>query len=364
MNFFQRARYKKMMKHLLHEARHVRNMREDIASAADLADLATSEYALRDAWNRRDVTDWEAAARRMSACMSKIYPTPSFPKIRENVEILAVALAVAMGFRTYFIQPFKIPTGSMQPTLYGITVQPQRDRTTWDRFPLSLVSLALYGERYTEVRATVDGILETQFSQDDEAFTFYIAGVPHRVVRGLDVFVAPGEYVGRGQVIAAGRVKYGDHIFVDKIRYNFSRPKRGDIFVFSTDDIAYPRIRSNSFYIKRLAGLPGEEIGLDPPYLLVDGKRVTEPFAFTRLLNDRDKGYMGYSLPMTQPGMSLFLGNSWERRVLGPGEYLPLGDNTLHSLDGRYFGPVYEKSIVGPAFLVYWPLSPRIGTVH
>ena len=48
----------------------------------------------------------------------KPYPNAAW---RENVEVLLVALAVAMGIRTFFLQPFKIPTGSMQPTLYGVT---------------------------------------------------------------------------------------------------------------------------------------------------------------------------------------------------------------------------------------------------
>src|SRR5580692_12852745 len=51
----------------------------------------------------------------------KPYPNPVW---RENVEVLLVAIAVAMAIRTFFIQPFKIPTGSMQPTLYGITSVP------------------------------------------------------------------------------------------------------------------------------------------------------------------------------------------------------------------------------------------------
>ena len=48
----------------------------------------------------------------------KPYPSAAW---RENVEVLLVALAVAMGIRTFFLQPFKIPPGSMQPTLYGVT---------------------------------------------------------------------------------------------------------------------------------------------------------------------------------------------------------------------------------------------------
>ena len=51
---------------------------------------------------------------------------------RENVEVLLVALAVAMGIRTFFLQPFKIPTGSMQPTLYGVTSMPDFSPSTID----------------------------------------------------------------------------------------------------------------------------------------------------------------------------------------------------------------------------------------
>ena len=58
----------------------------------------------------------------------KPYPHPVW---RENVEVLLVAIAVAMGIRTFFLQPFKIPTGSMQPTLYGVQSVPDFSRINY-----------------------------------------------------------------------------------------------------------------------------------------------------------------------------------------------------------------------------------------
>ena len=155
---------------------------------------------------------------------------------------------------------------------------------------------------------------------------FYVQGIPHKIRKGLAVYFSPGDYVAKGQLMASGRVRYGDHIFVDKVRYNFARPKRGDIVVFSTDFIHDVRIKPNTFYIKRLAALPGERVRIEPPYLVVDGAKVTEPYPFHRLLTDH--GYSGYTLAKAQTNQSTFLAESQQERLIDGDSFLPLGDNT------------------------------------
>jgi len=361
MNFFSRRRYKKQVQHFQNEARHARNMRGDVASPEQLLDMDRAEAAVESTWQAGVEKAIDKSCEQLAAAISRMYPVRTFPRIRENVEIVVVALAVAMAFRTYIIQPFKIPTGSMQPTLYGVTVKPQREAGFMDVMPFRLIPLALFGEKFVQVKAQLSGQIESRYSVEDDDVVFFINGVPHRVVKGMPMFFQPGDYVLQGQVIASGRVRLGDHIFVDKIRYNFSRPKRGDIIVFSTDKIDYPDVRHDTFYIKRLAGLPGEEVQIDPPYLVINGRKITKPFAFWRLLNDSQAGYMGYTVPHKEPGAEMFLPAPRQARVLAAGQYLPLGDNTTVSKDGRYFGPVPESSLVGPAFFVYWPFSPRFG---
>lgn len=364
MTFRERRQYKKLVKHLLHDARHARHMREDIADPNVLAALSAAEAKLIAAWEKQSAEELETRADELVNQTRKLFPRRPKARWRENIEILVVALAVAMAFRTYFIQPFKIPTGSMQPTLFGIIVEEQDRRGVMDIFPLSLVNLVLFGERYVEVKAPVSGqIFKRGISDEYEWYEIRTGtGAVQRKIRpGMQLRFEQGQYVAKGSVLASGRVRHGDHIFVDKVRYNFSRPRRGNIFVFSTDNIPHPRIRKNSFYIKRLVGLPGEKIQVDPPYLVVDGKRIEQPYPFERLANDPN--YDGYSL-ISRLAADAIIRDRSDAIQLGKAEYLPFGDNTLHSMDGRFFGGVPEVNIVGPAFAIYWPLSKRWGHVR
>lgn len=371
MNFLQRRRLRQAARHALHEVRHALAMREDLAGPDLVRAARAAEAGLGAARHGRDDARLEQAADAAAEAAHRLLPPKSFPRWRDNVEMLVVAFSVAMAFRTYFIQPFKIPTGSMQPTLYGITATPQDAPRWYDRMPFKLVRLALFGEYYSAVRARAAGIVQGPFRGSDD-FYFTVAGVPHHVqlsvYAGSALFdpehsmrmrVNSGDWVNKGDLIASGRVRLGDQIFVNKVRYNFLPPRRGHVIVFDTNRIQDSRIRHDSFYIKRLVGLPGETIALDPKYLVVNGQKITEPFPFHRLLNDPH--YHGYTFAVDPQA---FLRNRSDRIILGADEFLPFGDNTLSSLDGRYFGPVKTASLVGPAFLVYWPFSSRWGAIH
>ncbi len=372
MNFLERRRLKKMVHLAGHLVRHARHMREDVARAADLAAARDAEQALDAAWSARDWARLAPVCEAAAAAAERLMPPRRFPKWCENTEVLVVAITMAMACRTYFIQPFKIPTGSMQPTLHGITARPQEGRRWYDHPPMNLVNLALFGERYVEVKAKASGRLEYLGPADDQ-HAYRIGGEVHLVRQSMQPdspFVDPGqslrlhvrvgEPVEKGQVIASGRVRIGDHIFVNKVLFHFSRPKRGQIVVFDTNYIPGKErfnIRPDTFYIKRLVGLPGEVISIRDRHLAVDGRPVEEPAAFRRQVED--PAYQGYA-----PRPGAILNHETAEIRVGAGQFLPFGDNTYSSLDGRYFGPVSDQSLVGPSFFVYWPFGARWGLSH
>jgi signal peptidase I len=98
------------------------NAQRDIlsAQAIDAVNAALREMksaidsVVDDAALRKKMEELEKAANKWI----KPYPNAEW---RENIEVFLVAIVVAMGIRTFFLQPFKIPTGSMQPTLFGVT---------------------------------------------------------------------------------------------------------------------------------------------------------------------------------------------------------------------------------------------------
>jgi signal peptidase I len=270
---------------------------------------------------------------------------------------LLLALGPALVIRQFFVQPFKIPTGAMQPTLYGLTIRTPSESTTTN----PRADIARPGEEFLEVRTTVSGRVDARHTIQGDSMVFYVSGTPHRVKRGLKLFFSPGDNLAKGQTMAAGFVKQGDHILVSKAAYWFKQPQRGDIVVFSTDGVNSPLVRKHTCFVKRIVGLPGETISLEPPYIIANGSKLLEP-PILRKISEGLNGYAGYSFA-TPTSSGALLTTPEDRLALGADEYLLFGDNTKSSLDGRYFGPIKRSFIIGKVFLIYAP-ADRKGQVE
>jgi len=366
MNFFERRRCRKEAKALIHHALHLENMRGDLLGEVVVGRIKTATVALSDALKSRDVNVLPDRMASLTTCLESA--TAKHPlrggAFRENFEVAVVAVVVAMGLRAYFIQPFKIPTGSMQPTLYGITSEEVASPSVLDRYPLKLIKFAVTGDWYSVRRATASGRLgQALMSQTDPSVVlFYIGGKRHKIPKdalsdgngfGNPHFYASRE-VRKGEILWAGVRHSGDHLFVNKVIWNFRKPRRDEVMVFKTDGIS--GLVQGTHYIKRMCGLPGETISINPPHLLIDNHTITGLRGIDRVSSACD-GYSGYQLAED-------LGSVLKSRSLGLDEYYALGDNTRNSADSRFWGPVPARNLVGPAALVYWPLSSRWGLIR
>jgi signal peptidase I len=364
MNFFKTRKARKELKEVLHYARHIRHMHEDIADPKALEQLRTGEQIARAVCKGGEGELMEKAGEAVIKTCEKVAPQRKHPKIRENVEVLFVAIAAAMAIRAYFFQPFKIPTGSMQPTLYGITIK--QEPTIKSGNPLATVAnMFFFGERYKIVRAKADGRIRTQMGADglphlygqinsDETSTLYIGNVAHRVPNKLISFCRFGEDLKAGDPMVQGVVKSGDYILVNRIKYNFVRPKRGDIAVFDTRELTHPQVRKDAYYIKRMVGMPGETISVAPPYLLINGEKPADS-CFDKIFSNPH--YDGYQFADSRSVPPALIGKPGDSITTADDQYLFFGDNTRQSLDGRYFGSVNRRQILGPAFFVCWPFD-------
>jgi signal peptidase I len=327
----------------------------------------------------------------------KPYPNASY---RENVEVLLVALAVAMAIRTFFLQPFKIPTGSMQPTLFGVNSQNlMGDKhfvmpTGWER-----VKEWFEGFSYIHIVATADGPINSlgpmkKFLIFNLMQTITIGGVTQTMwfppdygeaPRGQDPLayragLDPDHVYRKGDDVVYLKVSAGDHLFVDRVTYNFRRPDRGDTVVFETagipeDEREHWGIPADQFYIKRLVGLPGEHIQIgDDRHLRINGERLDAStphfervYGFDPKQPPHDSEFSGHvnGTVALQYGLSIGIlplfpdANAFVD--VPTNSCLVMGDNTCNSLDSRFWGPIPESHVIGKSFFVYWPLTSRFG---
>jgi signal peptidase I len=117
----------------------------------------------------------------------------------------------------------------------------------------------------------------------------------------------------------------GNFVVVNKLAYQFGEPNRGDIVVFE-----YPPDPKQDPYIKRVIGLPGEQVQIADGKVKINGVQIYEPY----LASDTPQGG-----EWKVPDESLFV----------------MGDNRKNSSDSRSWGVVPFENVIGKAVVVYWP---------
>jgi len=366
-DYFKRRRLRKRAEALLSTARLAQHMREDIAPPADLERMAIAMQSVQEAARRGEETAFRRAEAVLERAIDKVYPKRPFAAAREWLELAVVALSVAMGFRTYFLQPFKIPTGSMQPTLYGVHYRPDgwpSDFREW--VPLKVVRWAITGERPMEIRARTAGqaIFDPRVHPRAPIHILHVGPSYYEIPKGLKLHVRNREWVVEGQLLASGVTVSGDHIFVNRLIWNFRRPTLGEVMVFHTHGMDPAEIIPNTHYIKRLAGRPGDELRIEPPVLYVNGKDGREIPAFRKVIEGVPGYEAGYQNGRTLGNEVRYLTTDDETYRVPEHHYFGLGDNSINSKDSRYFGPIHESRLLGPAVWVYWPISERWGWIR
>lgn len=397
--------------------KHVQRLvaaQRDLLPAANLAALDEAFRALDEAIAEPELNTGRVRIKMEElgfAAEKNLKPFP-FASIRENVEVLLVALAVAMAIRTFFLQPFKIPTGSMQPTLFGVTSENLINRpdvsipTGWER-----VKQWFQGVSYIEVKAPCDGEyqgvspvahlailnLKQVIQVGGQQVTLWFPPDCGEGPQGMEPLEYRSELYKyrnhefhQGDTLIRLRVIAGDHLFVDRLTYNFRRPDRGEIAVFATSGINHPLMKQDQFYIKRLVALPGEKVQIgDDRHLVIDGHRLdaTTPhfehvYGFDPKAAPHESQYSGHLndtvaqhynfppgglAPLFPDSSTIYTNHLFvvTNDLTGEGyydaSYMVMGDNTCNSFDSRAWGPFPAENIIGKSFFVYWPLSSRWG---
>lgn len=160
------------------------------------------------------------------------------------------------------------------------------------------------------------------------------------VVVGITFLII--HYVGQRTYVSGSSMENtlsdGDNLIVDKITYRFSDPKRYDIIVFPY------QYEENTYFIKRIIGLPGETVQIVDGIIYIDGEVLQESYGREVMKNS---------------------GLAADPVTLGEDEYFVLGDNRNDSTDSRdpSVGKIPRDRIIGRAWVRIWPLS-KIGILR
>jgi signal peptidase I len=137
------------------------------------------------------------------------------------------------------------------------------------------------------------------------------------------------------QVSMEPTVEPGQYVLVDKISPNWSGYKRGDVIVFEPP-AGFQEDGQDIPFIKRIIGVGGDLVEIHDDAVYVNGVALDEPYVYEGQATTTLTGVSSWRVP--------------------DGEYFVLGDHRQQSQDSRVFGPIPKSTIIGRAWLRYWPL--------
>ena len=301
---------------------------------------------------------------------------PAKSKFREYVESIGLAVGVALLLRGFIVEPFQIPSASMEPTLlvgdflfvqkftYGLRLPFTRDYVArWHEvergdivvfgFPVEEVSTQLLIRRYEEVAKVVEttrGRLPATLDELREAAAGALPPAVDGWGRPLQYEPVPGApriaSLGPDAVAATA-----DDLSVD----NAARFPMGCLDPGS--------LAERKDYIKRVIGLPGDTIELRNNQLFVNGSPIPREAIETPV---GAKTFYAYAEETMAGGPHYATGYTGRDPDFGPikvreGNFFAMGDNRDNSSDGRCWGQVPQNNIKGKALFIFFSSEPGSG---
>ena len=201
---------------------------------------------------------------------------------------ITIAVAIVLAVRAWVVTPYAIPTASMEPTLHC-----SRSSNAKPSTPGSSVQPG-----------------QAQSSPGINVSTYQCQG---------------SRLLGHS---------FADRVLVNRFIFSFRSPHRCEVVVFKPPRVASKMCSdlNTNVLVKRLIGLPGDELVEKSGVIYVNRKKLDEPYIKS---NRRDT-----------------LSGFWQ---IGKNEYFFMGDNRKASCDSREWGTVHRKNLIGPVFMTYWP---------